>query len=1292
MLPQHRVALLCIGRWNRSNDHSKPRQIEPVRAILALMRFLENGPNIPWHLLEQQALGNVIFFCGAGISLQAGLPDFGGLTSKLISELRAEKAKKALDDGEGLDRVFRALVEEFGFQEIDRQIYVALKTPNRPKLQHHKTILELSCSPTGSPQVVTTNFDLLFERARPGIRRFVPPSLPEIALGDNIEGVVYLHGRLAKPNGHTKAGYVVSSADFGRAYLAEGWAARFVRAIRENYTIVLLGYSANDPPMRYLLEGLHSREHTRYDSPIYAFASGNPGEIEEQWRDKGVTPIAYAPLDNDHSGLWETLSQWGATSVDRENWNSKVIALAQKYPSDLKPYERGQVVHLISSKAGAKLFLEASPPPPAEWLCVFDRRARYYETSEELFVRDSRRTDLHTLFGLDDDPSRPAPDSNRQVMPVGIDYLSWMAGDTTFPEQTRLATSNQAWANQLPERLRYLAYWIGIISHEPAAVWWAAGFSLLHPMLLSFVRNHVYERPQFPDMARKFWELYIETSQGSKIDDRHYQWFEFKKITKKSGWSPYALRAFERILEPRIVFKRYPYGARFMSKEGWQGLPLSKVVEMKVHVLDRHNTDEPIPTEYLPKVVEIIRASLARTAQLLGEAETLWWRTSTFHPTEHRGEIHHTRKENLLFWFITLFDTLRNTDVKAAKNEIGAWDINDPFFFGKLCIFIHMDANLTSAKEAAAVLITINDEIFWDSYNHRELLFTLRARWEEFNSRQRRSIERRIIKGTPRSSHLNAADNRKRKASIAASMLRWLQLNNCNLTPKTEAVFLKLKTVDPRWTDEWAIVADNSRGPRGGFVETIKELRGLDELPIGRVIEAADKTSEDDHNNLRSFRPFEGFVKEYPFRALSSLRLEARRSNYPIRYWQNLLSDWPDNAPSKLRWFLAHTLAKIPDQLAYELQYYLPRWLRDNLHKLAAECLVSALAIFDSIFAKYASAPPEAMESSRGTTTIGGVAQKESEVSYAKAINSPSGVLTECLFSLPFQKSTSGTLPEYCEGRLAKLFALPGDAGRHAVCVTTVRIAWLDSQYKNWSKHTLIPLFRIENEKSEAAWHGWACDQQWLSTDTLKSISQDFVKILTGKSSWSLDKDVYRYCLHRFIFASRKIGKKPPIFSFDQIRTVLMAIDEGGRAEILTALTHAISRDGEWPNFVKPIIENAWPRQLKYRSEETSKAFARLIAEAKNDFPDAVSIIAPLLISISDIEMIIWRMLHDLGDNKIDLAKTYPDAALSLLDVLIADDRRSVPHELSRVLGIIGEANPALRQSGPWRRLHDLSS
>lgn len=54
------------------------------------MRFLADGPVIPSHLLTQRNEGNVIFFCGAGVSRRAGLEDFSGLTQKVIDKLQAE--------------------------------------------------------------------------------------------------------------------------------------------------------------------------------------------------------------------------------------------------------------------------------------------------------------------------------------------------------------------------------------------------------------------------------------------------------------------------------------------------------------------------------------------------------------------------------------------------------------------------------------------------------------------------------------------------------------------------------------------------------------------------------------------------------------------------------------------------------------------------------------------------------------------------------------------------------------------------------------------------------------------------------------------------------------------------------------------------------------------------------------------------------------------------------------------------------------------------------------------------
>src|SRR3546814_13588532 len=81
----------------------------------------------PYPTIFRSNEGNVIFFCGAGISRRAGLPDFGGLTQKVVQKLGAEKALAAMERGDSSDRVFSLLVREFGQSEIDREIYAALK-------------------------------------------------------------------------------------------------------------------------------------------------------------------------------------------------------------------------------------------------------------------------------------------------------------------------------------------------------------------------------------------------------------------------------------------------------------------------------------------------------------------------------------------------------------------------------------------------------------------------------------------------------------------------------------------------------------------------------------------------------------------------------------------------------------------------------------------------------------------------------------------------------------------------------------------------------------------------------------------------------------------------------------------------------------------------------------------------------------------------------------------------------------------------------------------------------------
>ncbi|MBV9656354.1 MAG: SIR2 family protein, partial [Acetobacteraceae bacterium] len=407
------------------------------------MRFTEFGPSIPNALLDARDAGEVVFLCGAGISIPAGLPDFFRLTcdvarrlgctpespaGKLITiERRRREGDTTGDVSEpvSFDRIFNRLVRDFGAAQVEGEVVELLRVPRRPNLIRHQALLDLARGPDGHRRLVTTNFDRLFQKADPRLRSYAQPHFPDLAQRDGFNGVVHLHGVLpanaAKPINEL-LGLVLSSADFGRAYLAEAWATRFVCDLLDRYIVVLLGYSADDPPVRYLLEGLQMSGRIR-EHRLFALASKDPARSDLDWRERGVTPIVYDPGDG-HRHLWDGLYAWAGRARDTGAWRSRVTSLAQTTPEKLKPFERGKVAALCSSKEGALAFASSMPPPAPEWLCVFDVGLRYAEPGRTLSFVDQRNPEVDPLatYGLDDDPPRPRPLDKSQSSP-GVDLL-----------------------------------------------------------------------------------------------------------------------------------------------------------------------------------------------------------------------------------------------------------------------------------------------------------------------------------------------------------------------------------------------------------------------------------------------------------------------------------------------------------------------------------------------------------------------------------------------------------------------------------------------------------------------------------------------------------------------------------------------------------------------------------------------------------------------------------------------------------------------------------------------------
>ena len=186
----------------------------------------------------------------------------------------------------------------------------------------HEALLTLAESPERRTRLITTNFDRLFEHAiangRPAAERFEAPLLP--VPKQRWDELVYLHGLLPEnPADSNLDNLVVSSGDFGLAYLTERWAARFVSELLRNFVVCFVGYSIDDPVLRYMMDALAADSRLGESPPeMFAFGSFSRGREEaraNEWRAKNVTPILYREHRR-HAYLHRTLRSWADTYRD----------------------------------------------------------------------------------------------------------------------------------------------------------------------------------------------------------------------------------------------------------------------------------------------------------------------------------------------------------------------------------------------------------------------------------------------------------------------------------------------------------------------------------------------------------------------------------------------------------------------------------------------------------------------------------------------------------------------------------------------------------------------------------------------------------------------------------------------------------------------------------------------------------------------------------------------------------------------------------------------------------------
>lgn len=258
---------------------------------------------LPDEFVMAQEDRKIVYFVGAGVSCNAGLPDADKLLKRVEKVIGVKRSgvKKILEKGyefyyEKLQHLFPNLKKEVEKILMPEEI-------ESEGLKLHEALLNLSYDANGNIRLVTTNFDNLFQRAAKEMELgdlccYSAPLLPSGNM--DWHGLVHLHGRFPSTEEgddvRSQLTTVLTLSDYGFAYMTNGYAAKFLVDLFRNYTVCFVGYSADENVIRYILSAIASDlSHSAFSNPIFAIDTYKTEqervEKHNSWTDQSVTPI-----------------------------------------------------------------------------------------------------------------------------------------------------------------------------------------------------------------------------------------------------------------------------------------------------------------------------------------------------------------------------------------------------------------------------------------------------------------------------------------------------------------------------------------------------------------------------------------------------------------------------------------------------------------------------------------------------------------------------------------------------------------------------------------------------------------------------------------------------------------------------------------------------------------------------------------------------------------------------------------------------------------------------------------
>lgn len=1254
------------------------------------MRFLPDGPSIPDELLVARDEGRVVFFCGAGVSrAKAALADFFELAEAVLRDLGVsaeDPANRLLQEAKDVaertgsghisaDRVFGLLERNFPTRDIERAVANALRPKKKVDLSAHRILLDLATTPDGKVRLVTTNFDRLFEACRKNIELAKPPRLPDPSRHMEMNCIVHLHGCVSKDyNSSEGDGFVLSSSEFGRAYLSDGWATRFFREILDRYVVVFIGYAADDPPVQYLLEALN-RTGGKLKN-VYAFQFGEVSDVLGKWHHKGVEAIAYSQ-SNGHRALWDTLEAWAARARDPLAWKRSLIDKACHGPAALLPHERGQIAHLVSTLEGARLFAESDPPPPAEWLCVLDPYRRYASTQKRYTEDDQPLVVPFDVYSLDMDvPPKQSHDGVRdhredrkvsELMQSAWDGLATNRLDGLNLQQGSLASlrgSLAADASNLPPRLEQLAHWIARVSDQPAAAWWAAHQQNLHPSVQRSIKAGLEQSRRadgvLVELRRVWW--YLFEAWEKKPADFRFDWYELKPTIDEDGWTSAAVRRYANILRPYLKAESNFWGGATPPPDS-EDLLIRHFVLLDVAYPDLID-DAKVPDEILPSLLRELRSNLELAVVL--EREIGGYGLSTLESIEARPEDRedHSRTHGLsghLLYFAGLFQRLESNSPDDAKHEFTCWSVGDQSVFDKLRIWASAKASVASPAAFAELIVGLSDDSFWSGNNQSELLTSLADRWNDLSKRARKRIEVRLLRGRNSFPGEDLDEFKGRRAWGILNRIHWLSSKGCSFTFDIDAETKKLRAHAPDWEEAFAARSAQSHGSRGGFVRTDTDHAALLSVPLPSVLTKASELSGRTDDFLVERDPFAGLCNDHPVLAFRVLVGEAKRNSYPEWAWRSFLRrDARSRDTARLSTSIAARLSSFPATAIAPIVRPVSDWLANRSEMLATASPPHFRALVASI-TKLLQGEPDSGRS--GIVRSSGAPDWTME-----AINSATGQVAQALMHDTMTKSVKAGngFPRPWLDKAERLLQLPGDLRRHALVIFAHNLIWFYWVDPVWTESNLISV--LDNDDTEdrnAVWHGFLWSARVPPPKLFKRMKG---ALLNAVTDGPIERRGYSESLSGILLAGWGLARPgaTPCISDSEMRSALVRSSDEFRMHTLWTLKNWSKGPSArtWRERKLSFLKNVWPRQKSVKSPQISARLCDLAFSDLHQFQKVSEAVLPLLETAEQR----FLSLPELRKSKDSIVDRHPEQTLAILHAVLPEQVSMWPYGMGEIL------------------------